>query len=101
MTRNVDLHPLHVNNSTHFISNLNYKIVKGDTLLLDYIFFTHPVSFCVSQLAHSVFVDRKSKIKRCHVYGKSGVSQFFGKLSEIRTSSCLLSLILIKLQIRM
>lgn len=44
MSRDVDLHPLHVKNSTDFVENIDFRVVRGDSLILDYIFFTHPVS---------------------------------------------------------
>lgn len=44
MTHNQELRVLHVNNSTAFAESVEYGIVEGDTLLLDFVFYLHPVS---------------------------------------------------------
>ena len=41
---------LHVHNSSTFTESIDYRIVEGDTLLLDYVFFLHPVQ-------HLYFLD--------------------------------------------
>jgi hypothetical protein len=43
MTRNQELNVLHVKNSTEFAQGIDARIVSGDTLIFDFIYFLHPV----------------------------------------------------------
>ena len=43
MTRNQDLKVLHVKNASAFAGSLPTRIVTGDTLIFDFIYFLHPV----------------------------------------------------------
>ena len=47
MTRNQDLRVLHVGNASTFAAGLPTRIVTGDTLIFDFIYFLHPVSSLV------------------------------------------------------
>lgn len=44
MTKNVDLNVMHVGNTTAFPEALDFSVVSGSTLLLDFPYFHHPVS---------------------------------------------------------
>ena len=44
MTRNQELNVLHVKNSTDFAKGIEARIVSGDTLIFDFIYFLHPVT---------------------------------------------------------
>lgn len=43
MTRNQDLNVLHVDDATAWVDGLDWRIITGDTLLFDYVYFLHPV----------------------------------------------------------
>lgn len=44
LTRNQDLHVVHVDNADAFVSSISHRVLPGDTLVADYIYFLHPVS---------------------------------------------------------
>lgn len=44
MTRNQELNVLHVKNSTEFAQGIDARVVSGDTLIFDFIYFLHPVT---------------------------------------------------------
>ena len=44
MTRNQDLKVLHVSNASAFAASLPTRMVAGDTLIFDFIYFLHPVA---------------------------------------------------------
>lgn len=44
ISRNQQLNTLHVKNVTEWLQNTNHKVVRGDTLFFDYIFFIHPTA---------------------------------------------------------
>lgn len=43
LSRNQDLHVLHVDDANAFASGINHRVLPGDTLIADYIYFLHPV----------------------------------------------------------
>ncbi len=43
MTRNQDLHVLHVDDAAAWVGGLDWRAITGDTLLFDYVYFLHPV----------------------------------------------------------
>ena len=43
MTRNQDLHVLHVDDAAAWVNGLDWRAITGDTLLFDYVYFLHPV----------------------------------------------------------
>ena len=43
MTRNQELNVLHVNNATDFANSVTGRVVPGDSLIFDFIYFLHPV----------------------------------------------------------
>jgi hypothetical protein len=43
-SRNQELTTLHVHNATAFANSVNWRLVRGDTLLFDYIYFIHPTA---------------------------------------------------------
>ena len=43
MTRNQDLNVLHVNSAAEFVNTVDARVVKGDTLIFDFVYFLHPV----------------------------------------------------------
>lgn len=44
MTRNQELNVLHVHSAEEFAASTNARVVKGDTLLFDFVFFLHPTA---------------------------------------------------------
>ena len=44
MTRNQDLNVLHVDDATQWAAPLDARVVSGDTLIFDFVYFLHPVS---------------------------------------------------------
>lgn len=44
MTRNQDLNVLHVDDANQWAAPLDAKVVSGDTLIFDFVYFLHPVS---------------------------------------------------------
>ena len=42
MSRNQDLNPLHVSDAALFLSSVDWRVVSGDTLVFDFIYFLHP-----------------------------------------------------------
>ena len=49
MTRNQDLNVLHVDDAAAWVGGLDCRMIIGDTLLFDYVYFLHPV--CATQMA--------------------------------------------------
>lgn len=43
LTRNQDLHVLHVHNATTFVDDLDVRVITNDTLVFDFVYFLHPV----------------------------------------------------------
>ena len=43
MTRNQDLNVLHVDDAAASVRGLCWRLVAGDTLLFDFVYFLHPV----------------------------------------------------------
>jgi protein O-GlcNAc transferase len=35
---------MHVANASQFLASSNHHVVRGDTLVFDFVFFMHPVS---------------------------------------------------------
>ena len=48
MTRNQDLNVLHVDDATQWAAPLDARVVSGDTLIFDFVYFLHPVSVSLS-----------------------------------------------------
>jgi hypothetical protein len=44
ISRNQQVMCLHVKNATAWIANTKHRIVRKDTLLLDYMYFIHPTA---------------------------------------------------------
>ena len=44
MTRNQDLNVLHVDDASQWAAPLDARVVTGDTLIFDFVYFLHPVS---------------------------------------------------------
>ena len=44
MTRNQDLNVVHVDDASQWAAPLDAKVVSGDTLIFDFVYFLHPVS---------------------------------------------------------
>ena len=42
MTRNQDLNVLHVDDAAAFVNGLLWRVITGDTLLFDFVYFLHP-----------------------------------------------------------
>ena len=54
MTRNQDLNVLHVDDATQWAAPLDARVVSGDTLIFDFVYFLHPVSISLAaQLSHA------------------------------------------------
>ena len=55
MSRNQDLHVLHVDDADAFAASVDHRVVTGDTLVFDYVFFLHParggLAACLSACA--------------------------------------------------
>ena len=47
LTRNQELNIMHVANASHFLATTDHHLVRGDTLVFDFVFFMHPV--CAGQ----------------------------------------------------
>lgn len=43
LTRNQELNIMHVDNASRFLSSVDHFVVRGDTLVFDFVFFMHPV----------------------------------------------------------
>ena len=43
LTRNQELNVLHIDNATTFADGMDARVVTGDTLIFDFIYFLHPV----------------------------------------------------------
>ena len=54
MTRNQDLNVLHVNNASAFADSVTARVVPGDSLIFDFIYFLHPVRCAPAPHAPSV-----------------------------------------------
>ena len=50
LTRNQDLNALHVANASTFVADLDVRVITGDTLVFDFVYFLHPVSHACSSL---------------------------------------------------
>lgn len=44
MSRNQELHPLHVDNATSWAESVSTHIISGDTLIFDFVYFLHPTA---------------------------------------------------------
>lgn len=44
MTRNQELNVLHVKSAKDFVANTDVRVVKGDTLVFDFVYFLHPTA---------------------------------------------------------
>lgn len=44
MTKDLDLTPLHFKDTRAFSSQMDVRLAPGATLMLDFVFFLHPVS---------------------------------------------------------
>ncbi|KAK9836079.1 hypothetical protein WJX84_007267 [Apatococcus fuscideae] len=44
LTRNQDLHVVHVDDAQAFVDSINHRVLPGDTLIADYIYFLHPTA---------------------------------------------------------
>jgi hypothetical protein len=45
LTRNQELNIMHVSKASAFLASTNHHLVRGDTLVFDFVFFMHPVSW--------------------------------------------------------
>jgi len=52
MTRNQDLNVVHVDDANQWAAPLDAKVVSGDTLIFDFVYFLHPVSCHKSMLQY-------------------------------------------------
>lgn len=52
MTRNQDLNVLHVDDANTWAAPLDARVVTGDTLVFDFVYFLHPVS--LASLTHAL-----------------------------------------------
>ncbi len=52
MTRNQDLNVLHVADAGAFAASVSGRVVPGDSLIFDFIYFLHPVGFRFHFCAH-------------------------------------------------
>jgi hypothetical protein len=43
-SRNQEVVPFHVLNATDFLDSVKWRVVPGDTILFDFIFFIHPTA---------------------------------------------------------
>ena len=50
MTRNQDLNVLHVDDAAQWAAPLDARVVSGDTLIFDFVYFLHPVSIGLAAL---------------------------------------------------
>lgn len=57
MTRNQDLNVLHVDDASKWAAPLDARVVTGDTLVFDFVYFLHPVSAA----------DQSTKLLKGHV----------------------------------
>ncbi|KAL4853094.1 hypothetical protein ACK3TF_005878 [Chlorella vulgaris] len=82
LTRNQELNIMHVSNASAFLASTNHHLVRGDTLVFDFVFFMHPTAIGHwSEMLFPLFsILRKEKsfarpptqflqlhLKRCHV----------------------------------
>ncbi|EFN54929.1 expressed protein [Chlorella variabilis] len=44
LTRNQELNIMHVANASHFLASTSHHVVRGDTLVFDFVFFMHPTA---------------------------------------------------------
>eukprot|EP01025_Chloroclados_australasicus_P033323 TRINITY_DN3394_c0_g2_i1.p1 TRINITY_DN3394_c0_g2~~TRINITY_DN3394_c0_g2_i1.p1 ORF type:complete len:602 (-),score=77.39 TRINITY_DN3394_c0_g2_i1:347-2152(-) len=44
MSRNQEIAPIHVHDAVQWPATINFRIVPGDTLWIDYIFYSHPTA---------------------------------------------------------
>ncbi len=54
MTRNQDLNVLHVNSASEFTNTVDARVVKGDTLIFDFVYFLHPVRWSRTSASTSI-----------------------------------------------
>ena len=70
MTRNQDLHVLHVDDAAAWVDGLDWRAITGDTLLFDYVYFLHPV--CHNPWTHMQlpqrFVQAKRSLPHCSTF---------------------------------
>ena len=66
MTRNQELNVLHVKNSTEFAQGINARVVSGDTLIFDFIYFLHPVTGACDLTTITLLSWRRSHDARCY-----------------------------------
>ena len=43
LTRNQELNIMHVKDARQFVGSTPHRVVPGDTLVFDFVFFLHPV----------------------------------------------------------
>lgn len=68
ISRNQQLHTLHVKNITEWLHNTNHKMVQGDTLFFDYIYFVHPTAighWCVCLGLSLCLVQSLDTVMQC------------------------------------
>lgn len=65
MTRNQDLNVLHVDDANQWAAPLDAKVVSGDTLIFDFVYFLHPVSLSLAAHAcHPGSCSNPNKLKQ-------------------------------------
>ena len=68
MTRIQDLNVLHVDDATQWAAPLDARVVSGDTLIFDFVYFLHPVNISLSaQLSHArviIGIKQQQSFKR-------------------------------------
>ena len=62
MTRNQDLNVLHVDDAAAFVDGLTWRVITGDTLLFDFVYFLHPVRIPTILVAKSEASMRASQM---------------------------------------
>ena len=62
MTRNQDLNVLHVDNASQWAAPSDARVVSGDTLIFDFVYFLHPVS---SPHMQSIFLSLARLLASC------------------------------------
>ena len=72
MTRNQDLNVLHVNNATEFANSVTARVVRGDSLIFDFIYFLHPARPRIPKL------DAVDNLSRDPVVKRKGFLTHFG-----------------------
>lgn len=75
MTRNQDLNVLHVDDATQWAAPLDARVVSGDTLIFDFVYFLHPVSISLpAQLPHASLITtaKDAQYTKTAVLGQTG-----------------------------